>query len=393
MLSARVVRLCSAIFAAGLFLLLFALPWVRDAGAATRGDFAPTMSPEAAAARVAAAPKLAFSEPQAVFFSQTGRRLTNRFGFLDYWRAHGQMLIFGLPITDEVNENGRLVQYFERARLEYHPELSGTQHTVQLGLVGREAAEGRAFEPAAPRKGSRFFPETQHNIYAKFQRYWEKRGGLAIFGYPISEEMDEAMPDGATRRVQYFERARFIYYPERMERFYRESERGLGILLAALHEVELDDLGRQVVVTRQLVEGPTQALATAPEWSPALWPRRIVVDISDQRLYAYEGDLLVYNAPVATGRNGFNTPTGAFAIYDKRREQRMRGKLGGETWDVPRVPWVMYFQGGVALHGTYWHNRFGTGYRASHGCVNLDLDDAEWLYAWADVGTPVTVRR
>jgi lipoprotein-anchoring transpeptidase ErfK/SrfK len=60
---------------------------------------------------------------------------------------------------------------------------------------------------------------------------------------------------------------------------------------------------------------------------------------------------------------------------------------------VPRVPWALYFKGGVALHGTYWHDRFGTGYRPSHGCVNLNLDDAEWLYAWTDVGTPVTVRR
>ncbi|MBC8078307.1 MAG: L,D-transpeptidase, partial [Chloroflexales bacterium] len=142
-----------------------------------------------------------------------------------------------------------------------------------------------------------------------------------------------------------------------------------------------------------LSESSVQAFASVPAWSPALWPHRIEVDLSQQQLYAYEGDLLVYTAPVASGRDGFNTPTGTFAVYDKRREQRMRGAAGGETWDVPRVPWAMYIKGGVALHGTYWHNRFGTGVRLSHGCINLNLDDAEWLYAWADIGTPVTVRR
>ena len=393
MLFARTLRLCSAMFAVALLVLLFALPWMRDAGAATVGDFAPTLSPDAADARVAAAPRPTAVDIPAVSFPQTGYRVTNRYGFLDYWRANGQMLLFGYPLSGEVDENGRLVQYFERARLEYHPELAGTSHAIQLGLLGREATVGRSFDPAAPRKNARFFPETAHNIYDKFQRYWEKRGGLARFGYPISEEMDEVATDGVARRVQYFERARFIYYPERMDSFYHAVEARRSLLLATLHEVELDDLGRQVLGTRSFTAPSVQAFGDAPAWSPALWPHRIVVDLSQQQLYAYEGDLLVYQAPVATGRNGFETPSGDFAIYDKLREQRMRSSSGGESWDVPRVPWVMYFHGGVALHGTYWHDRFGTGYRLSHGCVNLNLDDAQWLYGWADVGTSVAVRR
>ena len=58
---------------------------------------------------------------------------------------------------------------------------------------------------------------------------------------------------------------------------------------------------------------------------------------------------------------------------------------------VPNVPNVMYINGGVALHGTYWHNRFGTGARLSHGCVNLPLRAAGWLYDWAPMGTTVRV--
>ncbi|MBC8075542.1 MAG: hypothetical protein H7Y32_05655, partial [Chloroflexales bacterium] len=85
MLTARFVRLCSALFAVALLVLLFALPWTRSSDAALVGDFAPTLSPDAAAARVAAAPQPALVDVPAVVFPQTGRRLTNRFGFLDYW--------------------------------------------------------------------------------------------------------------------------------------------------------------------------------------------------------------------------------------------------------------------------------------------------------------------
>jgi lipoprotein-anchoring transpeptidase ErfK/SrfK len=106
---------------------------------------------------------------------------------------------------------------------------------------------------------------------------------------------------------------------------------------------------------------------------------------------AYENDLAVWHAPVATGRDGFNTPTGDFAIYYRVPMQDMTGSIGGESWYVPHIPWVQYIVGGVAFHGTYWHNAHGTGTRMSHGCVNLRIDDAEWLYGWADIGTTVTI--
>jgi lipoprotein-anchoring transpeptidase ErfK/SrfK len=116
------------------------------------------------------------------------------------------------------------------------------------------------------------------------------------------------------------------------------------------------------------------------------------VDLSDQWLYALEGDTIIFDAPVSTGRDGFNTPVGRFAIYHKTASQTMRGCAGGECWNVPNVPHAMYIVGGVALHGTYWHNQFGSGVRRSHGCVNLPLKSAAWVYGWAPLGTPVTVR-
>ncbi|MEJ5199253.1 MAG: L,D-transpeptidase, partial [Anaerolineae bacterium] len=86
-----------------------------------------------------------------------------------------------------------------------------------------------------------------------------------------------------------------------------------------------------------------------------------------------------------SGVAGHRTPVGRFAIRTKIRSQRMVGP----GYNLPNVPWVMYFAGANALHGTYWHNNFGR--PMSHGCINLRIPDAQWLYNWASIGTPVVV--
>ncbi len=137
--------------------------------------------------------------------------------------------------------------------------------------------------------------------------------------------------------------------------------------------------------------GSAATPVTPPAGAYATGTRRIEVDLSAQWMYAYAGDTLVWSSGVSTGRDGWNTPTGTFAIYAKHPIQDMQGSIGGETWYVPGVPSVMYIFGGVALHGTYWHNAFGSGARLSHGCINLPLDVAAGLYDWAPMGTPVWV--
>lgn len=370
-------------------------------------DFAPVLRLDAAVARVAAAQ---LAEQQArqtlpsaaqvastslpllptLYFEQTGHHLSNRAGFLDFWRANGQVLLFGYPISEEFVENGRIIQYFERARFEFHPDLFGQPGQVQLGLIGRELTVNRAepaFQPVAdPQDDAAYFSETGHTLRGEFLHFWERRGGLALFGFPISEPFDE---NG--QLVQYFERARFAHNPADMESFYRSMEQVNGINLDTLYEVQLGHVGRELTDTQSLSTAPVPALSGSSSWSPNLWERRIDVDLSSQWLTAYEGELVVYRAPVATGRDGFNTPTGSYAIYDKLRVQTMTGSTGSESWYVPDVPWVMYVVGGVALHGTYWHDRFGTGTRMSHGCINLGMDDARWLYEWADVGIAVNI--
>jgi hypothetical protein len=325
---------------------------------------------------------------QTVYFPHTGHHLSNRSGFLNFWRANGQVHVFGYPLTEELVEDGRIVQYFERARFELHPEHIGTDQQVQLGLVGREVLElqGLPGRIDDPQNGARYFPETGHSLWGEFRNVWERRGGLRLYGFPLSEAVDEG-----GRTVQYFERAKFVYFPEELPGVFRSLQAANGFNLDTLHEVQLGDLGRQLAQARGIDITPIPQLAGTSTWHPAIWERRIEISIGEQWLSAYEGDLQVFRAPVATGRDGFNTPIGDFAVYTKYPMQTMSGCMGGECWNVPNIPWVQYIVGGVALHGTYWHNNHGTGVRPSHGCINLRIEDAQWLYEWSDIGTRVRV--
>ncbi len=111
----------------------------------------------------------------------------------------------------------------------------------------------------------------------------------------------------------------------------------------------------------------------------------IEVDLSDQMLYAWEGKTQVASFIVSTGAAPYRTITGSYPIYEKHRKANM----WGPGYFFPDVPYTMYFHKGYGIHGTYWHNNFGT--PMSHGCVNMSIPDAEWLYYWAPIGTSVKV--
>lgn len=111
----------------------------------------------------------------------------------------------------------------------------------------------------------------------------------------------------------------------------------------------------------------------------------IDVNLSQQMVYAYEGDALVNSFLVSTGTWMTPTVTGKYHIYVKLRYTDM----SGPDYYLPDVPYTMYFFKGYGLHGTYWHHNFGT--PMSHGCVNLSIPDAQWLYNFSSVGTLVNV--
>ena len=123
----------------------------------------------------------------------------------------------------------------------------------------------------------------------------------------------------------------------------------------------------------------------------AAGPKRIEVDLTHQRLYAFEGQTVVYNFPISSGKIRTPTVTGTFYPWIKLWSTRMIGgsKAQGDYYDLPGVPYVIYFYRGYAIHGTYWHNNFG--HPMSHGCVNLRTADAKAIFYWATLSTPITI--
>ena len=122
--------------------------------------------------------------------------------------------------------------------------------------------------------------------------------------------------------------------------------------------------------------------------------KHIYIDLASQILYAYDGNNKFLQTPISSGRWN-RTPVGNFHIWTKLRSTRMSGGSGNDAYDLPNVPYVMYFYGDFGLHGAYWHDNFG--YTMSHGCINMRPIDAGALFDWADApangqkGTAVSV--
>ncbi|MGD8814681.1 MAG: L,D-transpeptidase [Anaerolineales bacterium] len=121
--------------------------------------------------------------------------------------------------------------------------------------------------------------------------------------------------------------------------------------------------------------------------------RWIVVDLYEQTVMAYDAGLLVYATVTSTGLSGMWTRPGLHQVWVKLDADDMTGGEvtpdGSNYYFLDNVPWVMYFDGARALHGTYWHNKFGT--QSSRGCVNLTKADAHWFYDFTEIGTWIYV--
>ncbi len=130
---------------------------------------------------------------------------------------------------------------------------------------------------------------------------------------------------------------------------------------------------------------PTET--STPVILPGIEGRWIDIDLSEQMLYANDGAIRVASFLVSTGVPQFPTEVGQYHIYAKFLFSDMRG----EDYFLPDVPFNMFYSGDFSIHGTYWHHNFGT--PMSHGCVNMDIIDAEWLFNWAEVGTLVNIHR
>lgn len=139
------------------------------------------------------------------------------------------------------------------------------------------------------------------------------------------------------------------------------------------------DLSQKEVKTKVLAE------------ETATGEKHVYVDLTHQTLTAYQGNTVFMQTLISSGK-WFPTPTGDFTVWMKIRATRMTGGQGADFYDLPNVPYVMFFSGsgisegrGFSLHGTYWHNNFG--HPMSHGCVNMRISDAQKLYDWINPPT------
>ncbi len=183
------------------------------------------------------------------YFPETGHTLRGAFRF--FWEGNGALESFGLPISEEYTApSGRLVQWFERARFELG--TAGGKASVALGPLGVEATQGRIFPKSPPITNTpdrRYIPETQHVIQYGFKTIWETQGEARIFGFPISDEFQEILDDGEWHTVQYFERARFEYWPK--------LEPGKRVLIS--------HLGRKLAPPERLTPVPPPAQGGQPQ--------------------------------------------------------------------------------------------------------------------------------
>ena len=198
-------------------------------------------------------------------FTETG--FTVPAVFMRYWNANGGLSVFGFPISPARTEKSDIdgkeytVQYFERNRFEHHPEFAGTNNEVLLGLLGVELTQGRDFKTVEAfdnSEGKIYVAETKHSLAEPFLSYWKNNGGLAIFGYPISEPFNEKNEtDGKTYLVQYFQRNRFEFHPENQQPY--------DVLLGLLGK---DYMDMQALLTVWGTPIPGAPPLVKPIWKP-----------------------------------------------------------------------------------------------------------------------------
>jgi hypothetical protein len=353
---------------------------------------------------------------------------------LDYWRANGAASVYGNPISEPfASSSGRYSQAFENGIFEFIPELVWTdQPAVELMPVsepvlrernggfrrdGRRAAGGGdrrsyAYTDQAPESataqsalntGGLYSEETHQTVSGSFYQWYSTHEGAAYLGDPVTQPIEER---GGV--VQYFEGGALF-----------KGTRGEITLLPIVKEyarlfgfdTRKVEQGGLPVYDEQLF---WQAANPNPQGDPYSAGRKwIEVSISQQTLWAYQGDTLVSWTYVSTGIEPNHTEQGVFHVRYKLPEQDMagatdengavvamgqeaanaasNGEVPGQTgYTVEDVPNVMYInQDAEALHGAYWHNNFGS--PMSHGCINLPVDFSAFLYGWAPLGTMVWV--
>jgi len=316
--------------------------------------------------------------PDRVIFPETMHSLA--YSFKKYWDQNGGLWQFGFPISEEFQEDGYTVQYFERARFEWHPEFAGTQFEVLLGLLGNDYAKDMKIptNPVAQPADALIYDAGVFNpqIASAF------RNGTGMWWARVSTDAvsirTAPRADAPSMDVVYNRRPIAIHAVVKGD--VREGSDAWYLT---------DNYGYvPAVYVSPLV------LNTPPQTFSGHW---VDVNLSQFYAVAYNGSTPTYVAIIAAGRDG-KTPIGVFNVQYQVRSEIMDSATVGIPHGSPgwyyleNVEYTQYFlAGGYALHGNYWTPEANFGGFTSNGCVGLMNPDAAYFWNWLNPGDVVSI--
>jgi 5'-nucleotidase len=298
--------------------------------------------------------------PGELCFSQPGVTACVAPEFKDFWQKNGGLKIFGYPLEPAKQEGGRLVQYYERQRLELHPE-SAAPYTVQLGRVNDEALqrEGRDWHtfPVESQAGAGcvVFGESGHTVCGEFLRQWRAQGlelgdpgvsareSLALWGLPISQPQEEINVDGFKVLTQHFERARMERYtPAKGVATVALTRLGVELLPMNLRILAVNDLHGQLSTGRRVagrLAGGAAYLAAYLKQYRAEAPGALLVHAGDMVGASEPTSALFKDMPTMEFMNrlGFDVGTSGNHEFDRGYAEYKRKVQGGS--DPQTGPW------------------------------------------------------
>ncbi len=370
------------------------------------------------------------------FFGETGHTVSEPIA--SFWNEHGQVQLIGLPLSEPFSSNGRTAQVFESAVLDYGTDRTVTFRPVNTDIAAYEFSGDEAFLPVPPTLGTTTLVTAGQGLRLRSGPS-EDAEGIAVL--PQNAEFIAAPGDHTTWVPGYVDgfsgwvAAEFLASSATTANVDRPTAewrldvwQGLTVgesnvrsepttasatirTLAAGEDLAVVQWvrGEAVVenqITWALLEDGGYVYArnivrhapVEPPPLPADAPtegRWIDVHLTQQLMVAYEGRSAVRTVVTTTGMPGWETPPGWYAINWRVANETMEsGSIGAESFYVLKdVLFTQYFTNrGHALHYAWWKTAETIGRPGSHGCLNLLMDDAQFFWDWAGVGTPVICR-
>lgn len=318
------------------------------------------------------------SDPGRAFYPETGHSLA--YGFKEYWEQHGGLYVFGYPISEEFQQGGFTVQYFERARFEWHPEFRGTQYEVLLGRIGADYAQARGVDTAAVAQAG--------NAIAAFPGLLDPRWSRAL------RTQDGNVMGKVTADSLSIRSAPQLSAPVVSTTYHRHPITIQGMVTG--------DAVDGVTVWYKVGDNQYLSAAWVEPFVPSTPPQTyggqwIDVSLSDFYAIAYDGDQPVYAAIITAGRDG-KTPLGVYQIQSRVQDETMDSATVGTPkgdphyYYIEHVLYTQYFKAdGYAVHGNWWTSPSNYGGFTSNGCVGLMNTDAAWFWSFLNIGSTVQI--